>query len=202
MKCNHCGAEIPDDSMFCEFCGKRIGEENIHTNETDAGLGTKQKIILGLLAAYVVIALIILLAGSYGGGFMLLGTVGAIMLAVAIWQKNDPLKRRPFEIPTPNGEKPAALFSILGIGQHFMGAFKYREYDGTYVIYSFFHLILPLFPTGCYRVKAGKAGLQSQEWFIYGSEKMDSKEILNIYLYIYGVLLWIIPATFGIVFSL
>ncbi len=23
MKCKHCGAEIDDDSVYCEFCGKR-----------------------------------------------------------------------------------------------------------------------------------------------------------------------------------
>lgn len=24
MKCNHCGKEIPNDSNFCEFCGKKV----------------------------------------------------------------------------------------------------------------------------------------------------------------------------------
>lgn len=24
MKCKHCGAKIADDSVFCEYCGKRV----------------------------------------------------------------------------------------------------------------------------------------------------------------------------------
>lgn len=24
MKCKHCGAEIANDSVFCEYCGKRL----------------------------------------------------------------------------------------------------------------------------------------------------------------------------------
>lgn len=34
MKCNYCGKEIPDDSVFCEHCGmkmeKKVGKEGIY----------------------------------------------------------------------------------------------------------------------------------------------------------------------------
>lgn len=63
MKCNHCGAEIADDSVFCEHCGKKIGEENTPKNDS------KKKLALWIgiaAAAVVVVVLAILLFG--GGG--------------------------------------------------------------------------------------------------------------------------------------
>lgn len=26
MKCNHCGEEIDNDSVFCSFCGKKVSD--------------------------------------------------------------------------------------------------------------------------------------------------------------------------------
>ena len=46
MKCKHCGAEIPDDSVYCEQCGKRV-----------AGKGKKiAAIVWGLMSLLVSIS--------------------------------------------------------------------------------------------------------------------------------------------------
>lgn len=123
--------------------------------------------------------------------------IGAIMLIGGIWQKSV-LDTRPFNIAQQNGDKPSTLFSFLGIGQRMFGAFKYREIEGTHVSYTFFCFILPLFPTGCYRVRLLSEGIRTQEWTIYGSERINSLEILNIYLQFYGLLIWVLCLIFSI----
>lgn len=200
MKCNHCGEETADDSVFCEHCGKKIGVPSTSISKVveKGEVDKKYGIYLGLVIAYIVVVLILMIGG--GGVPYLVSIVGAFMLLGAIWQKHVSFKNRPFEVATPNGERPKVLRLVFGIGQAFVG--NYRETDGTYVVYSFVFLLFPLFPTGCYRVKKGKSGLNSIEWTIFGSEKSNSSEILNIYLLYYGLLIMVLFGIFGILFSL
>lgn len=37
MKCKHCNAEIPNDSNFCEYCGKRVRNDR-GSDKKGAGL--------------------------------------------------------------------------------------------------------------------------------------------------------------------
>lgn len=63
MKCNHCGAEIPDDSFYCENCGKKLVEEEKSTS-------SKKFIWLGisiLLIGAVVLFVVLSNNGSYSG---------------------------------------------------------------------------------------------------------------------------------------
>lgn len=61
MKCNHCGAEIPDDSKFCDQCGKKL-------DLGDKRPSNKMFIWLGVAAlAIVVVVLIFTLSGNSSG---------------------------------------------------------------------------------------------------------------------------------------
>lgn len=51
MKCNHCGAEVPDDSIFCEQCGKKI--------EKAAEAKSKRTILILCLVAVAAIAVVL-----------------------------------------------------------------------------------------------------------------------------------------------
>lgn len=62
MKCNHCGAEIADDSVFCEHCGKKIGEENTPGNSS------KKKFALWIGISVAVVVAIVLTVVLLGGG--------------------------------------------------------------------------------------------------------------------------------------
>lgn len=68
MKCNNCGKEIPDDAMFCGYCGQNLhrlvedqpirGESNsVAVIQKGSGaakvLKTIAQILMGLSAAYV-----------------------------------------------------------------------------------------------------------------------------------------------------
>ena len=33
MKCKNCNSEIPDDSMFCEYCGTKVAGESKNTKK-------------------------------------------------------------------------------------------------------------------------------------------------------------------------
>jgi len=193
MKCKHCGAEIANDSMFCEICGKKVNVK----------LSVLHTTFIVFLSIYIVVALLLMIIiGYYRTTIILIPSIlGASMLVIAIWQKNIALKRKPFVAATPNGEKPAILGRILGIGQLFVG--KYRETDGTWVTYLFLCLIFPVFPTGCYRVrhegqKIGGLGLKNY-WTIYGSEKSNPSEILNIYFFYFGFIIWAIFTVLGMI---
>lgn len=66
MKCNHCGAEIANDSVFCEHCGKKIGEEP----KTSADKKDNKKNLKTI-------------------GFIAGGAVLAALLAILLWPKGD-----------------------------------------------------------------------------------------------------------------
>ena len=62
MKCNQCGAEIPDDSIYCEQCGKKLDLGGKRPS-------TKMLIWLGVAAlAIVAVVLIFTLSGNSKGG--------------------------------------------------------------------------------------------------------------------------------------
>lgn len=64
MKCNHCGAEILDDSVFCEHCGKKIGEDTPNATNNDK---KKLAMWIGIAAAAVVAVLLLVLLIGKGG---------------------------------------------------------------------------------------------------------------------------------------
>ena len=64
MKCTHCGAEIPDDSTFCEQCGQKTGDVNPPSGNLDK---KKLAIWIGAAAAAVVVALVVILFMGKGG---------------------------------------------------------------------------------------------------------------------------------------
>ncbi len=43
MYCTYCGKEIPDDSLFCEFCGNRVDEEPVEENTQEEVKPTSQQ---------------------------------------------------------------------------------------------------------------------------------------------------------------
>lgn len=53
MKCNHCGAEIADDSTFCESCGKKI--ENKQSSSKKKKTVLTAGIVSGAIAAIIAI---------------------------------------------------------------------------------------------------------------------------------------------------
>lgn len=62
MKCNHCGAETADDSVFCEHCGKKIGEANTPKNDS------KKKLTLWIGIAAAAVVAIVFAVVLFGGG--------------------------------------------------------------------------------------------------------------------------------------
>lgn len=47
MYCTKCGAEIPDDALFCTACGEKIDHEDEAASETTEG-GNKEKMGTGV----------------------------------------------------------------------------------------------------------------------------------------------------------
>ena len=174
-------------------------------------LKNKQKIFIALLAVYVLIAIIMMVVvqnKEYTDDFEIpLWTgsiIGAIMLICGILLKAH-ADNQPKTFTQPNGEKPNSLGTFSGIGHSLLGAFHFRESGDTWVSYTFVLFFIPLFPTGCYRVKLldseynGIANKNS--WAIYGSEKGNSVEIGSVYLIMYGLLLWLIFMIGAVMFS-
>lgn len=166
---------------------------------------TIQKVFIALLALYIVFAIIMLNVIPYETEAWIVGIIGAIMLIVGIWLYSS-LKNKPVAFTQPNGEHPNALGTFMGIGTAMFGAFHFRELENTWVSYTFFCFILPLFPTGCYRVRMegsqyGVLGTKTS-WSVYGSEKGNVLEIVSIYLHLYGFLIWLFSVVFGLLFFL
>lgn len=150
----------------------------------------RQKIIIALLAAYSAFGIIMLIttADEIEKLVWLGGIIGAIMLIGSVYIRFK-LNNRPVTIPEQNGEQPGYLGSFMDIGKHLLGRFsRFREFEGTWVAYAFVWFILPLYPSGCYRVKLLSSGY-GNEWAIYGSEKSNSLEVLSIYFSLYGLML-------------
>lgn len=169
-------------------------------------MNTKEKIIIVLLAVYFLAAIVccivlrngvIMWARELFSG----SAIGAILLGCGLWYRFTILNHREFSPATPTGEKPGFLGSFMGIGQHLIGSF--RKVEGTQVAYTFFSVILPIIPTGCYRVKLlsseGGGSFHQSKWIIYGKEESMWDEVLNIYLTYYGGLIWALCMVFAIV---
>lgn len=63
MKCNHCDSEIPDDSVFCEQCGKKLVNDapKYHQDKQDSDLIAYMVYgILGVLLVEVIILMCVL----------------------------------------------------------------------------------------------------------------------------------------------
>lgn len=89
MKCNHCGAEIQDDSVFCEHCGKKIGEDTPNATNNE-----KKKLAMWIgiaVAAVVAVLLLVLLIGKGGNS-------AEIPLVIA--------EEEPLPPPPPEPEEP------------------------------------------------------------------------------------------------
>lgn len=87
-----------------------------------------------------------------------------------------------------------------GIGVLFIG--RWRKYAETYVGYTFFIFLVPLFPTGCYRYRIVKSEVNSITYNIYGSEKWSGKELFCIYTYFYGGIVWFMSLFMQIIFNI
>ena len=150
-------------------------------------LKTSQKIIVALLAVFIVFAIFNII--------LVIGGCGATMLIISILLKSK-CDNQPACFVEPNGLKPEFLGTFMRIGQNLLGAYKFRKIEDTWVSYTFFIFIIPLFPTGCYRVKKLGSTFNQIEWAIYGSEKSSALEILSIYLGLYGLLILILSIMF------
>lgn len=155
----------------------------------------KNKIFIVLLSISILIAIIRMLImlrfyNDYDLELLLYAgsIVGAVMLILGICLKSK-LDNQPVTFTQPNGDQPGYLGPFRDLGQNFLGNFKFRKIEDTYVSYTFFMLILPLFPTGCYRVKSDTSGFRTT-WLFYGSEKSNSSELLSVYLMLYGLIIW------------
>lgn len=151
-------------------------------------------VCLAFFALYTAFALIIMLFNSDNEDiiFPCIGSIcGAIILIFGILKKIE-LDKQPVATTKPNGQHPESLISFFHIGTTFVSSFKFRRIDDTFVSYTFFRIIIPLLPTGCYRVK----GNGTNEWYFYGSEEKKTSEIVCIYLIYYGLIIWLTAAIF------
>lgn len=94
------------------------------------------------------------------------------------------LENRDFHVRPANSKSPVMLGIGNGIGFTFFG--DYREVGDTAVSYYCFCIIGPLIPLGCYRVRRGETKRRfgqsgySTSYQIYGSEKWNFLEIINL----------------------
>lgn len=63
MKCNHCGKEIVDDSVFCEYCGKKVGA------------GPKRPLFVIIIVTVVLLAMAIIIGSLRQSSVPEAGTV-------------------------------------------------------------------------------------------------------------------------------
>ena len=136
---------------------------------------------------------------DYDGMFLLfIAIIAGILVQIGLYvhykylQNNIPIPSKP------NGEQPETLGRVLGIGVLLLG--RWRKYAETYVGYTFFIFLVPLFPTGCYRYRVVKSYIKSITYEIYGSEEWSGKEIFCIYAYYYGGIVWFMSLLMQIIF--
>ena len=75
MKCEHCGAKIDDDSVFCISCGKKVEEKDVTTKYQKKPEKTAQRNKLKLILAIVIPIVVI------GATFGILTVVGVFSKA-------------------------------------------------------------------------------------------------------------------------
>lgn len=168
--------------------------------EKQPAMKTKHRILLVIIAIYIIGAIIVLLVNQGNDdlvGPVIGSVVGALMFGLGILTKAR-LDCRTVQFIQPNGKKPGSLLTVSGIGQMMLGAIKFRKIENTYVAYTFFMFFLPLFPTGCYRVES----VGTSEWKVYGSEEKKKPEIISIYLIMYGLIVWVVMLAMSILFNI
>lgn len=92
-----------------------------------------------------------------------------------------------FDGKVPNGD----FGTFNGIGLCLLGDFRYDWRTQTMVKYEFLTLIVPLFPTNCYRAKITQEYSVNHKrhitkYKIYGTEKWHWFEVLSIYVMGFG----------------
>lgn len=138
---------------------------------------------------------------DYDGMFLLfIAIIAGILVQIGLYVHYKYLQNNIQTPSKPNGEQPGALGRILGIGVLFIG--RWRKYAETYVGYTFFIFLVPLFPTGCYRYRIVKSEVNSITYNIYGSEKWSGKELFCIYTYFYGGIVWFMSLFMQIIFNI
>ena len=190
MKCPNCNNVIDNDSNFCEYCGSAIKSVNDKKEKST----NKIKVFLYIVAVLNILQLITLdLSEDFLVLLAFISFMAGIFVLLGFLIHNKYLQNRNITITSkPNGEKPNTLGRVLGIGVVIIG--KWRKYADTYVGYTFFTFILPLFPIGCYRYKIVKTELNSITYNFYGSEEWSKKELFCIYSYFYGSIIWSISS--------
>ncbi len=151
------------------------------------------------LAQVVIFGYLSIINADYYGMYSLfIAIIAGISVQIGLYvhykylQNNIPIPSKP------NGEQPKMLGRIFGIGVLLLG--RWRKYAETYVGYTFFIFLVPLFPTGCYRYRAVKSGINSITYDIYGSEEWSGKELFCIYAYYYGGIVWFMSLLMQIIF--
>ena len=101
-------------------------------------------------------------------------------------------KLLPINQETINREDTGvALMTLNGIGDRFLGKFRYDKENDIYVTYHMATLFfLPIFPMGCFVVK-NVSEFMDRKYNVYGSIKSSGWELLQLYLRWYG---WIVFA--------
>lgn len=153
--------------------------------------------IIGLIStiAFSIICTLALLPSYQNSEWLywglILSTAGFIFFLSRLLY--DYLMNKNFHVRPANDIVPPSLGTVNSIGITCMGIF--RDIGETHVSYFFVSLLVPIIPIGCYRVKegittSGKDGAfrkVTTPYKIYGSEKWNGLEILQIYLYTYSI---------------
>ncbi len=152
------------------------------------------------LSQLIILVSLAITGNNYEGVLMLIiSCIAGLFVQIGLYIHYKYLSNREIILKDPpNGEQPATLGRILGIGVLLVG--KWRKYADTYVGYTFFFFILPLFPTGCYRYKVVKSEINQITYRIYGSEESLCKEIFCIYAYFYSGIIWVFSLIMQFVF--
>lgn len=144
MKCPNCNQEIDDNSVFCDYCGKKIAQttqEQSFTEKKDSEMALKSNttvkqnkrkvsLLIGIVATLVVIAIIIILSNMGGT------VVTEVSDSTAIYRME--------QVETPYSEPPAKPIlseserqALLNIGYVDLGLpsgtlWKDQNEDGFY----------------------------------------------------------------------
>lgn len=136
---------------------------------------------------------------DFEGMFLLtIAIFAGLLVQISLYVHNKYLHNSIPILSKPNGEQPGTLGRVLGVGVLFIG--RWRKYAETYVGYTFFIFLFPLFPTGCYRYRIVKSEVNSITYNIYGSEEWSGKELFCIYAYFYGGIIWFMSLLLQIIY--
>lgn len=88
-----------------------------------------------------------------------------------------------FDGKVPSGD----IGTFNGIGLNFLGDYRYDWKTRSFVTYEFFTLLIPIFPTNCYRVRLLQDYSENhktivRKYHIYGTEKWHWFEVTSVYI--------------------